>query len=182
MIWHPLFISVIIGDLLSLLLWLGAAIAAFEMVVKRVGPSANPDKTQLKQRSKSAKLSAKISLAIFFLSTALLLLGITNVLPESVAGSMCGTGVLQATDGLGGQALMYRFIVFFIMMIWLTYDKLNFSRPDATLTMYNARLVLLALPFFLPAVITTFRSVRRLDSFDTASASSRSPNPVAHGY
>ena len=164
MIWHPLLISVVIGDLLSLLLWLGAAIAAFQMIVKKVEQSVKREKIALEQRTKSARLFTKFSLVIFFLSTALLIIGITNVLPKNVAGSMCGTGVLQATDGLGGQALMYRFIVFIIMMFWLTLDKLNFSRPDAPLTMYNARLVLLALPFFLLTVHTTFSSFHRMDS------------------
>ena len=86
------------------------------------------------------------------------------MLPEIVPGAMCGTGVLQATDGLGGRALMYRFFVFFIMTLWLTYEKLNLSRPDAPLTTYNSRVLLLALPFFLLAVITTFRGILRIDS------------------
>jgi len=164
MIPHPLLIAVIVGDLLGLLLWLGAARTAFQIVPKRVAQSAKREKIQLEQRAKKARLSAKFSFAVFFLSTALLIIGITNVLPESVAGSMCGTGVLQATDGLGSQALMARFFVLFILTLWLTFAKLDLNRPDATLTMFNSRLVLLAFPFFLLAVITTFRSILRIDS------------------
>ena len=164
MIRHPLLITVVVGDLLSLLLWLAAARTAFQIVINRVPQSAKRKNIQLEQRAETARLSAKFGLTLFFLSTALLIIGITNVLPESVAGSMCGTGVLQATDGLGGQALMVRFFLFFIMVLWLTHDKLNLSQPDAPLTRYNSRLVLLALPFFLLAVITTLRSILRIDS------------------
>jgi hypothetical protein len=164
MIWHPLLIAVVVGDLLSLLLWLGAAGTAFQIVIKWVPQSAKREQIQLERRAETARLSAKFSLAVFFLSTALLIIGITNVLPEIVPGAMCGTGVLQATDGLGGRALMYRFFVFFIMTLWLTYEKLNLSRPDAPLTRYNSRILLLVLPFFAAAVIQTFRGILRIDS------------------
>jgi hypothetical protein len=161
---HPLLIAVIVGDLLSLLLWLGAAGTAFQIVIKWVPQSAEREQIQLERRAETAGLSAKFSLAVFFLSTALLIIAITNVLPEIVPGAMCGTGVLQATDGLGGRALMYRFFVFFIMTLWLTYEKLNLSRPDAPLTRYNSRILLLVLPFFAAAVIQTFRGILRIDS------------------
>ena len=164
MIWHPLLIAVVVGDLLSLLLWLGAAGTAFQIVIKWVPQSAEREQIQLERRAETARLSAKFSITVFFLSTALLIIGITHVLPEIVPGAMCGTGVLQATDGLAGRALMVRFFVFFIMTLWLTYEKLNLSRPDAPLTTYNARVVLLVMPFFLLAAITTFRGILRIDS------------------
>ena len=164
MIWHPLLIAVIVGDLLSLLLWLGTAGTAFQIATQWVPQSAKREQIQLERRAETARLSAKFSLAVFFLSTALLIIAITNVLPAIVPGAMCGTGVLQATDGLLGRALMVRFFVFFIMTLWLTYEKLNLSRPDAPLTTYNARVLLLVLPFFLLAVITTFRGILRIDS------------------
>jgi hypothetical protein len=164
MIRHPLLIAVIAGDLLSLLLWLSAAATAFQIVIKWVPQSAGREQIQLERRAETARLSAKFSLAVFFLSTALLIIGITNVLPDIVPGAMCGTGVLQATDGLGGRALIYRVFALFIMALWLTYEKLNLSRPDAPLTIYNSRILLLVLPFFLLAVITTFKGILRIDS------------------
>jgi hypothetical protein len=164
MIWHPLLIAVVVGDWLSLLLWLGAAATAFQIVIKWVPQSAKREQIQLERRAETARLTAKFSLAVFFFSTALLIIAITNVLPESVPGAMCGTGVLQATDGLVGRALMVRFFAFFIMTLWLTYEKLNLSRPDAPLTTYNARVLLLVLPFFLLAVIMTFRGILCIDS------------------
>ena len=159
-----LLIAVVIGDLLSLLLWLVATKTAFQIVVKRVPQLANGDQSQLEQGVKTTGLIAKFSLAIFCLSTALFIIGITNVLPASVFGAMCGSGVLQATGGLGNQALMYRFLVFFVMILWLTYEKLNPGRLDAPLTVYNSRLVLLVLPFFLLAAVTTYRGILRIGS------------------
>jgi len=164
MIWHPLLIAVAVGDFLSLLLWLGAARTAFQIVIKWVSQSAKREQIQLERRAETARLAAKFSLAVFILSTTLLIIGITHVLPAIVPGAMCATGVLQATDGLLGRALMVRFLVFFIMTLWLTYEKLNLSRPDAPLTIYNSRVLLLALPFFLLAVITTFRGILRIDA------------------
>ena len=164
MIWHPLLIAVVVGDVLGLLLWLGAAGTAFQIAVKWAPQSTHREQIQLERRTETARLSAKFGLAVFILSSILLIIGITNVLPAIVPGAMCGTGVLQATAGLGGRALMYRFFAFFIMMLWLTYEKLDLSRPDAPLTRYNSRLLLLALPFFLIAVITTFRGILHIDS------------------
>ena len=164
MILHPLLIVVVIGDLVSLSLWLGAAKTAFQIVAKRAPQSVKGDQIQRDRGGKTARLMAKFSLAIFSLSTALFIFGITNVLPASVSGAMCASGVLQGTDGLGGQAFMYRFFVFFIMTLWLTYEKLNLSRLNAPLTVYNSRIVLLVLPFFLLAVITTYRGILRIGS------------------
>ena len=104
MIWHPLLIAVVVGDLLGLLLWLVAAATAFRIVIKWVPQSAGREQIQLERRAETARLSAKFSLAVFFLSTVLLIIGLTNVLPEMVPGAMCGTGVLQATDGFGNRA------------------------------------------------------------------------------
>ena len=169
MIWHPLLVAVVVGDVLSLLLWLGAAGTAFKIAVKWVPYSANREQIQLERRAETARLSAKFSLVAFILSTTLLIIGISNVLPAIVPGAMCGTGVLQATDGLGVQALIYRFFAFFIMMLWSTYEKLDLVQPDAPLKRHNSRLLLLALPFFLLAVITTLRGIIRIDSHQPVS-------------
>ena len=169
MIWHPLLIAVVVGDVLSFLLWLGASGTAFKIAVKWAPHSANREQIKLERKAETARLSAKFSLVVFILSTTLLIIGIANILPAIVPGAMCGTGVLQATDGLGAQALIYRFFVFFIMMLWSTYEKLDLSQPDAPLTRYNSRLLLLALPFFLLAVITTLRGILRIDSHQPVS-------------
>ena len=164
MIWHPLLIAVVVGDVLGLLLLIAAAKTAFQILIKWAPESAGREQIRLERKAETARLSAKFGVTLFFFSTSILILGITNVLPEIVPGAMCGTGVLQATDGLGGHALIYRFFAFFIMILWLTFEKLNLSRPDVPLTQYNSRVLLLALPFFLLAVITTFRAIMHIDT------------------
>jgi hypothetical protein len=77
---------------------------------------------------------------------------------------MCGTGVLQATDGLGGRALLYRFLTLGILYLWLILEKLNNLQPDWPLAGRNARVMLLVLPFHLLAVSTTLQAVLRIDS------------------
>lgn len=164
MILHPLLIAVVVGDLLSLLLLIAAANTAFQILIKWAPESAGRQQIQLERKAETARLSAKFGFTIFFLSSLVLIIGITNVLPEIVPGAMCGTGVLQATDGLGRHALIFRFCVFFIMMLWLTFEKLNLSRPDVPLTMSNSRLLLLAVPFFTLSCITTFRGIVHIDT------------------
>ena len=56
MIWHPLLIAVVVGDLLSLLLWLGAAGTAFQIVIKWVPQSAKREQIQLERRAETARL------------------------------------------------------------------------------------------------------------------------------
>lgn len=164
MIWHPLLIAVVVGDLLSFLLLIAAAKTAFQTLIKWAPESAVREQVLLERKAETARLSVKFGFTVFLLSSVILFIGITNVLPAIVPGAMCGTGVLQATDGLGGHALIYRFLAFLIMMLWLTFEKLNLSRPDVPLTKYNSRVLLLVLPFFLLAVITTFRGIVRIDT------------------
>ncbi len=164
MIWHPLLIAVTVADLLGFLLLATAAKTAFQIVLGWAPESAKREQILLERRAEGASLSARFGLVLFGLATALLVIGITNVLPEIVPGAMCGTGVLQATDGLWGQALLYRFLVCFIMVVWIAFEKLNLSRPEAPLTKVNARLLLLAVPVFSLAAITTFRGIMRIDS------------------
>jgi hypothetical protein len=169
MIWHPLLLAVAVGDILSLLLWFCAASTAFKIVLKWIPQSAGREQLQLERKAETARLSAKFSLTVFLFTTIMLITAITNVLPELVPGAMCGTGVLQATEGLGYRALMYRFLVFFAMALWLTFEKLNLRRPEAPLTLYNSRILLLVIPFFFLAVMTTFRAILGIDSHEPVS-------------
>ena len=164
MIWHPLLLAVAVGDILSLLLWFSAASTAFQIVLKWAPQSTGREQIQLERKAETARLSAKFGLTVFLITTILLIIGITNVLTEMVPGAMCGTGVLQATEGLGSRALLYRFMVFFVMALWWTFEKLNLSQPETPLTPYNSRIFLLVIPFIFLAVITTFRAILGIDS------------------
>jgi hypothetical protein len=168
-IWHPLLLAVAVGDILSLLLWFSAASTAFQIALKWIPQSAGREQIQLERKAETARLSAKFSLTVFLITSILLIIGITNVLPEMVPGAMCGTGVLQATEGLGARALIYRSVVIFIMALWWTFEKLNLSQPEAPLTPYNSRIFLLAIPFIFLAAMTTFRAILGIDSHEPVS-------------
>ena len=164
MIRHPLLIAVFMGDLISLLLLLAAAKTALKTVTEWAPQSAAGRQIQLERAVETGELTAKFALAAFFASTLVLLVGITNVLPAVIPGAMCGTGVLQATDGLGGPAVFFRLLVLGVIYIWLILAKLNNLRPDSPLTTSNARVLLLMLPLHLLAVSTTMQAVLRIDT------------------
>ncbi|UCD77171.1 MAG: hypothetical protein JSW26_17305 [Desulfobacterales bacterium] len=164
MIWHPLLIAVLVGDLLSLLLLLAAAKTAFKITIQWAPQSATSQQIQLERAAETSVLTAKFALGIFFASTLVLIVGITNVLPALIPGAMCGTGVLQATDGLGGRALVFRLLLLGIIYIWLNIEKLNILQPHRPLTQRNARILLLVLPFHLLAASTTMQAVYRMDT------------------
>jgi hypothetical protein len=77
---------------------------------------------------------------------------------------MCGTGVLQATRGLGGSALFCRFLTLGIVYLWLVLEKLNSRQPDRPLVVGSARVLLLAVPFHVLAVSTTLQAVWQMDA------------------
>lgn len=164
MIRHPLLIAVFVGDLISLLLLLAAAKTALKTVAEWAPQSAGGRQIQLERAVETGELTAKFALAAFFASTLVLLVGITNVLPAVIPGAMCGTGVLQATDGLGGPALFFRLLVLGVIYIWLVLEKLNNRQPDRPLTTSNARVLLLMLPLHLLAVSTTMQAFMRIDT------------------
>jgi hypothetical protein len=164
MIWHPLLMAVVVGDLLTFLFLLAAAKTAFKITLQWAPQSATSQQIQLERAAETGVLTAKFALGTFFVSTLVLIVGITNVLPALIPGAMCGTGVLQATDGLGGRALFLRFLVLGIIYIWLNLENLNILRPDRPLTRSNARVLLLVLPFHLLAVSTTIQAVYGMDT------------------
>ena len=163
MIRHPLLIAVFMGDLISLLLLLAAAKTAFRTVTEWVPQSAAGRQIQLERAVETGELTAKFALAAFFASTLVLLVGITNVLSAVIPGAMCGTGVLQATHGLGGPAVFFRLLVLGVIYIWLVLERLNNLQPDRPLTTGNARVLLLILPLHLLAVSTTMQAFMRID-------------------
>ncbi len=164
MIRHPLLIAVFMGDLISLLLLLAAAKTALKTVTEWAPQSAAGRQIQLERAVETGELTAKFALAAFFASTLVLLVAVTNVLPAVIPGAMCGTGVLQATHGLGGPAVFLRLLVLGVIYIWLVLEKLNNRQPDRPLTISNARVLLLMLPLHLLAVSTTMQAFMRIDT------------------
>lgn len=162
MIWHPLVIAVVGMDLLTLASIMAAVPTAWRIATDWAPQSADRSQLWLENRAETAAIQVCFGQAVFVLAGVLLILGVCVVLPAVVAGAMCGTGVLQATDGLGGRALVLRFLTVGILVIWRVLDRFNRTQPLAPLTATNARVVLVALPFLWLSVSATFKALAQL--------------------
>ncbi len=163
MIRHPLLLSVISIDVLSLLLVAAATVSALRTVTRGSPESAANGRIALGGNAVTASIQGRAGLALLALSTFLLIFGIAGVLPKIVPGAMCGEGVLQATKGAMGRALALRGLALGVLAVWRLLDRLNRSRPDSPLPTQAARTLFLASPLVVLAVYDTFQAILRLD-------------------
>jgi hypothetical protein len=163
MIGHPLLIAVAVLDFISLTAVLSAASTAFQTVLNWNPGSAGRDQILLERRAEAAAIAGRFGLVGFILSSTIMLIGISNVLPGIVPGAMCGTGVCQAADGLFGRAIMFRIACIAVLFFWLGLDRLNRSRPEAPLSMLGARVLLIVVPLQAMASYDTLYGSLRLD-------------------
>lgn len=163
MIRHPLLLSVISIDVLSLLLVAAATLSAIRIVIGGSPESAASGRIVLGGKAGTASVQGRAGIALLTLSTFLLLFGVAGVLLKIVPGAMCGEGVLQATKGAMGRALALRGIALGVLAVWHLLDRLDRSRPDSPLATQAARTLLLASPLVVLAVYDTFQAILRLD-------------------
>lgn len=163
MIWHPLVLAVVGLDLLGLLALLFAAAAALQVLLNWAPGSAAAAQIALERRAETAEMAAGWGFWALLGASLVLVVGITNVLPELVPGAMCGTGVLQATAGSGARALGFRFGALVLLYGWRMLEAVNHRHPLRPLTLPAARLLLLALPLCLLATGATFQALAGLD-------------------
>ncbi|MEO1270361.1 MAG: hypothetical protein AAFX99_19915, partial [Myxococcota bacterium] len=115
MIAHPLLLAVTALDLLAVMFAQRVANEADSMDASSASCSAllvsgaqsrcaaNQDRAAARANIESASLATRWAVGLFVFATALMVLGLTTVLPPLVPGAMCGTGVLSATEGLGSR-------------------------------------------------------------------------------
>ncbi len=163
MIWHPLVLAVLGLDLLGMLALLFAAAAALQVLLNWAPESAAAAQIALERRTETAALAARSGFWALLAASLLLVVGITNVLPELVPGAMCGTGVLQATAGAGPRALGFRLGALALLYNWRVLAAVDRRHPMRPLTLPAARLLLLALPLCLLAAGATFQALAGLD-------------------
>ncbi len=163
MIWHPLVLAVVGLDLLGLLALLFAAATALQVLLHWAPGSAAAAQIALERRAETAELAVRCGFWAILGASLVLVVGITNVLPELVPGAMCGTGVLQATAGSGARALGFRFGALMLLYGWRMLETVNRRQPQGTLTVPAARLLLLALPLALLAAGDTLQALAGLD-------------------
>lgn len=164
MIRHPLLMGVAVMDGLALLLLLASGLTAVRVLSGWNPGSADRRQIALETDAEGADLQARFAFWFFALSTVLLIVAVANALPPIVPGAMCGTGVLQATDGRGERALFFRLLGLMALYLWRTTEALNRSRPESPLTILQARLLLLAVPAVFLGVVDTIRAAGVLSS------------------
>jgi hypothetical protein len=161
--WHPLFVAVTVLDVIASVLVISAALPYARVLLDWDPDSTDRRQIALEASTEGASLATRIALVAFAISTVVLTAGITLILPALVPGAMCGTGVLEAMDGQGGQALVLRGLAFAVLWVWKTLDGLNRSHPRPTAVPLVARWHLLGLPIMALAAVSTFRATQRLD-------------------
>jgi hypothetical protein len=160
---HPVLAAVLALDAMALAL-LGAAVVTAVRVVLGWSPASSASaQLALEARAEGASLLGRIGSAALLGATLLLVGAIAGVLPSIVPGAMCGTGVLQSMDGLGGRALALRGIALGLLAAWHLIDRLNRQHPRAPLTVAAGRGLLLAAPLVVLAVVYTVRALWSLD-------------------
>jgi len=163
MIRHPLLLSVISIDVISLLLVAAATVPALRILAGRSPEPPTDGRIALGGKAGTASVQGRAGLALLALSTGLLIFGIAGVLPMIIPGAMCGEGVLQATNGAMGRALTLRGLALSLLAVWHLLGRLNRDQPESPLATAAARSLLLAAPVAVLAVYETFQAILRLD-------------------
>lgn len=161
---HPLLMGVAVMDGLSLLFLIASALTALRILSGWTPGSADRRQIELETAAEGAALHARIAFGFFAVSTVVLIAAMANALPPIVPGAMCGTGVLQATDGRGGRALLFRLLGLVALYLWRTTEDLNRAQPESPLAVSQARALLLAPPAVFLGVMDTVRAAGALSS------------------
>ncbi|MCF8053172.1 MAG: hypothetical protein K9L59_18195 [Desulfobacterales bacterium] len=163
MIRHPLMLSVAALDLLCLAALAAAVVAVFPVLVRWQPGAADSKQLAAERGAEAGVLLVRFSGAALALSTLLLIVGFSLVLPDAVPGAMCGTGVLQAAGPLGSRAIFFRLLALLGLSTWSLLEDLNRIKPEAVLTETTARVFAAISPLALLAVWYTARAMWGID-------------------
>ena len=155
MIFHPLSLTILILDALSLFLLLVGAIKAFSILA-----DTNPQ-----NQDTIAPLSrcGRISFALQLGSFVLLIVGISRVFPAHINGALCGTGVLEAMGSGTTQMLFLGFLSLLFLQSWLVLDLQGRRTRPALSPINAAKGVLLSLPLVILAVFYRAKALYLID-------------------
>lgn len=161
---HPLVFGIALLDVLALGLLFAGALRA-EPVVRGWTPgSASAEQLKLERGMEAASLFGRGGAVVLALSTVALVLAVASVLPTLVPGAMCGTGVIEATEGLGGRALTVRALTLLLLSGWFALDRLDRAAPRAPLAQIVALALLVCAPMAVWGVVDTARALWSLDT------------------
>jgi hypothetical protein len=181
MIGHPILLSVSALDLLAVAALSASLFAVFPVSVR--WHPGSPDRAQLllERRAEAGAMTAHAATVFLLLSTGLLVVAFSLVLPGTIPGAMCGTGVLQAVGDAGVRALGFRLLALLCLSAWQLLEGLNRSRPDAPLTETGVRVLLASSPVVLLGIAETQRALWGLDFGQAVDCCARIYDPVSGG-
>ncbi|PIE18257.1 MAG: hypothetical protein CSA66_04925 [Proteobacteria bacterium] len=161
---HPLLLAILVADLMAAALALAAAKTALRVVLGWAPGAPSRDQLALERQVEAASLQGRGATWLTATGSLLFVGAIAGVLPALVPGAMCGTGVVEATGGLGGRALALRGLAVAALAAWHLLDRLDRGAPGGPLSPAAARAWLLATPLTLLATWDTFRAIGALDA------------------
>ncbi len=153
MITHPSLLATAAFDAIAVIL---LALAVWTKARLLIGTSND-------EREASSSRLARWALASFSLASIIYLVSLTLALPDAVPGAMCGTGVVQASEGLVQRALGLRILTLALLGAWSLHDTLRGRRGASALAPTATRILLLAAPVLVLAALDSGRSILALD-------------------
>lgn len=160
---HPLLLAITVADGLSAALLLYAAWFALRTLTAWAPDSCDSVQLRLERRIETAEIAARFGFGFFAVASVLLVVAISQVLPPIVPGAMCGTGVIQSSQGLLNKAIWFRALGVLALYLWAALAKLDRRRPDSPLARVNARLLLLAAGLTAAAAVFTAQASLAID-------------------
>jgi hypothetical protein len=160
---HPLLLAITVVDALSAALLLYAAWFAVRTLTAWAPDSHDSVQLRLERRIETAEIAARFGFGFFALASVLWVVGISQVLPPIVPGAMCGTGVIQSSQGLLNKAIWFRTLGVLAVYLWVALAKLDRRQPDSPLARVNARVLLLAAALVVVAAIVTAQACVAID-------------------
>ena len=160
---HPLLLAISVVDTLSAALLLYAAWFAVRTLTAWAPDSHDSVQLRLERRIETAEIAARFGFGFFALASVLLVVGISQVLPPIVPGAMCGTGVIQSSQGLLNKAIWFRALGLLTVYLWAVLAKLDRRQPDSPLVCVNARVLLLAAALVAAAAVITAQASMAID-------------------
>lgn len=164
---HPLLIAISLTDLVAALLLLHASWLSGQVVLAWEPGDASAAQLRRERGLELAELEGRAAYRLMLLSSLALVLMITWVLPGVIPGAMCGTGVIEATGGLGLKALGLRAIAVLMLSLWQSISRLDQSRPESPAAKATARALLVAAPL---AWLASYHTARGFLGLNTAQA------------
>ncbi len=181
MIWHPFSWAFWAVAATGALLYLVGAVRAIAVVIGWDPSALDAAQLRRERHAQTASLLGRWAFGCLAIAAIVALVGITRIWHRIIPGAMCGTGVLQATGVHGGRAIFFWGAALVLLYGWRVLDDLDRHHPQGRLASVNARFLLLAAPFLLPALLFTWQAWMNVAAVPTVSCCAAVYDRVADG-